>query len=61
MGAVISKEEFGIVNVCFNLILRLTMKLKKREAVQEVSGKGQGPCCVFYSLLSRSRKYGFKK
>lgn len=36
MGAVISKEEFGMVspNVCFNLILRLTMKSKKRKAVK---------------------------
>lgn len=48
MGAVISKEEFGIVNVCFNLILRLTMKSKKREAVKEVSRKGQGLCYMFF-------------
>lgn len=61
MGAVISKEEFGIVSVCFNLILRLTMKLEKREAVQEVSRKCQGLCYIFYLIFLLSKKYGLKK
>lgn len=56
MGAVISKEEFGIVNVCFNLILRLTMISKEREAVKEVLRKGQGQCYVFYSIFFTVQK-----
>lgn len=63
MGAVISKEELGIVNVCFNLILRLTRKSKKRRGSEgSFKKKVKDYATYFIQCFHRSKKnYGLKK
>lgn len=62
MGAVISKEELGIVNVCFNLILRLTRKSKKRRGSEgSFKQRSRTMLCILFNVFIVQKKYGLNK